>query len=238
MSFEFDPSPFTSGSCARGRHGVRERYAPSRTRCIPALALALVLSLSLAVGANAQTIEAADIAPVFGATIAYGLRSEASTVRFTVESVRGWRWRMRFVRMSARLERARGEGDFGLVSVDIDAQSVESNTPFAAAFVKSAAVLDAARYPSIRFTSTRFIPTGDGRGRLLGSLTIRAVTRPIELYVTFDDSLMRAGARDGFAFSADGNFSRTAFGLAKWAASLEDNVQLQIEGEFAPTSPR
>ncbi|MGN6315182.1 YceI family protein [Trinickia sp.] len=176
-------------------------------------------------------------APAAGAPAAYGLRPETSSVRFTIASPRGWRWRMRFVRMNGRLERGRDTREFGRVSVDIDARSVESNTPFAAAFVKSSAVLDTARYPSIRFVSTGYIPTGEGKGRLLGLLTIRAVTQPIELDVTFDDSIVRSGAQDRLAFRASGNFSRGAFGLAKWASSIDDDIPLQIEGEFARVSP-
>jgi len=236
MRLHFDDGRFTTNCRIRGEPGEPGRRRRARTRRMTALAVALVVAFYTAGLANAQSPQTVQAVSAAGAPLAYGLRPETSSVRFTIARPHGWRWRMRFVRMNGRLERGPDTREFGRVSVDIDARSVESNTPFAAAFVKSSAVLDTARYPSIRFESTGFIPTGEGKGTLLGLLTIRAVTHPIELEVTFDDSIVRSGARDRLAFRASGIFSRGAFGLAKWASSIDDAIPLQIEGEFARMS--
>lgn len=235
LHFHSSHSTTNRGACVV-HDGARGRRVRQRAIRIAALAVALALSLPIGAHANAQTGLAIQAVSAVGEPIAYDLRPDVSAVRFTIGSARGWHWRMRFMRTTARLERGRETRDLGRVAVNIDARSVESNTPFAAAFVKSSAVLDTARYPSIRFMSTGFIPASDGSGKLLGLLTIRSVTQPIELEVTFDDPVVRAGARDTIAFTASGTFSRSAFGLGKWATSIDDHVQLQIEGEFARTS--
>jgi len=162
----------------------------------------------------------------------YRLDPTRSGVTFDVANVWHSNLTMRFNRIGAQLEGFQGfVAD--RVMVTIDATSLESNTPFVAGFVEGGDMLDVAHFPAIRFVSTRFVRTGTFTGLLTGDLTIRATTRPVTLAVAFDeDARDPPGARRTLAFTADGHFSRAAFGLSKWSRAVGDEVHLRIHAEF------
>lgn len=70
------------------------------------------------------------------------------------------------------------------LTVSIDAGSVFSNHAARDEHVRGADFLDAGRHPTIRFVGQRAEPTGETTGRVYGELTVRGVTRPVELAVT------------------------------------------------------
>jgi len=163
----------------------------------------------------------------------YRLDPLRSGVAFDVKYLWHSRLAMRFGRMRAQLAGAENGLAAARVSVTIDAASLEANAPFLAGIVEGDEMLDAARYPSIRFVSTRFVRTGASSGLLEGQLTIRTTTRPVALVVTFDDTPRGAsGDARPLAFSADGHFSRAAFGLSRWPAAVGDDVHMRIYVEF------
>ncbi len=163
----------------------------------------------------------------------YRLDSVRSGVAFDVKYLWHSRLSMRFGRMRAQLAGAEDGLAAARVSVTIDAASLEANMPFVAGIVEGDEMLDAARYPSIRFVSTRFVRTGASSGLLEGQLTIRTTTRPVTLVVTFDETPRGApGDARPLAFSADGHFSRAAFGLSRWPAAVGDDVHMRIYVEF------
>lgn len=91
---------------------------------------------------------------------------------------------------------------------------------------------DARRHPSMHFACTRFERTGDDRAKLTGELTLRGVTRPLELEVRVN----RVG-RHSFSlgyvagFSATGRLRRSDFGMSQLAAAVGDTVELKLEVE-------
>ena len=79
--------------------------------------------------------------------------------------------------------------------------------------LRSADFFEAERYPVISFASTRLRPA-DGSWLMSGELTIRDVTRPVDLEVEFlgtDPTGLQGEARIGF--SARGTISRRDFGV-------------------------
>lgn len=79
--------------------------------------------------------------------------------------------------------------------------------------LRSADFFDAGRYPVMTFTSTALRPV-DGSWMLSGELTIRDVTRPVDLDVEFlgtDPTGLQGEPRIGF--SARGTISRRDFGI-------------------------
>ena len=116
----------------------------------------------------------------------------------------------------------------------IDASSVDTNVPLLDKLVKGPEMFDAASYPAIRFVSTRFVRTQAAAGRLEGELTVRGVTRPVALDVTFNGYGVNPLTKDDtLGFSARGKFSRAQFGLSTWYPAVGDEVQVRIEAEFA-----
>ena len=98
-------------------------------------------------------------------------------------------------------------------------------------------LLDAARWPEAHFTSTRVEPLSDTSLRVHGQLSLRGVTRPLVLEVTFNS--MRRHPLPPFrrtaGFSARGTLSRSAFGIDAWPSMIGDEVELRIEAEAVRT---
>jgi polyisoprenoid-binding protein YceI len=162
----------------------------------------------------------------------YQLEPDGSSVAFAVSTIAHSHLTMRFHRLQAQLDAPRGGLDTLSVVVTIDATSVEANLPFVTRLVKGDTMLDVEHYPVIRFVSTGFIATGVAKGLLTGNLTIRDATHPIALRVTFDSVGDDPAGANSIAFSADGSFSRSMFGLSNWSYAIGDNIEMTIHVQF------
>ena len=114
-------------------------------------------------------------------------------------------------------------------AASLDTGEPKFNSEFAEKF------LDAGANPTIRFVSTAITPGAGNTGTMTGDLTLRGVTRPVTLDVTFDGYRSGiGGARSGF--SARGTFKRSDFGstflLSPPLAFVGDEVELVLELEF------
>jgi polyisoprenoid-binding protein YceI len=126
-----------------------------------------------------------------------------------------------------------------VVDVTIDATSIDTREPKRDAHLKSPDFFDVAKYPTLTFKSTKVEPSGQGRLRITGNLTIHGVTRSVVLEVTGPTpvikdpyGMLRAGA------SATTTINRKDFGLL-WNANLDaggvvvgDEVSITIDLEL------
>jgi polyisoprenoid-binding protein YceI len=125
------------------------------------------------------------------------------------------------------------------VEVTIDATSINTRDPQRDTHLKSADFLEVDKYPEITFRSTGVVAAGDDSYEVVGDLTIRGVTQPVDLHV---DSLTPE-VKDPWGFlrrgvSAHTKIERKDFGLA-WNAALEtggfvvgDEVEITIDAEL------
>jgi polyisoprenoid-binding protein YceI len=102
--------------------------------------------------------------------------------------------------------------------------------------------LDAATHPTATFRSTQVERTGPNSARVTGDLTLRGVTRPITLDVTYNGSYAQhpVGLPEaGVGFSARGSIPRSQFGINSMRETpgahdgVADAVNLQIEAVFS-----
>lgn len=84
----------------------------------------------------------------------------------------------------------------------------------------------------ITFVSKSLTAAGDNKGKLVGDLTFRGVTKPVTLDVTFNGSANDMRGRPTMGFSATGVIKRSEFGFTHLAGMVGDEVELQIEAEF------
>ena len=164
----------------------------------------------------------------------YKLDPHHTSVTFNVDHLKFSRFMIRFDRVAGEIDWKEGGLEKSQVAVTIDAASIDTNVPLLDKMVKGSDMLDVERNPQIRFVSTRFERTGDARGKLTGDLTIRGVTQPVTLDVTFNgyglDPLTKAYT---LGFSADGQFSRSKFGLTTWYPAVGDDIHVIIQTEAA-----
>lgn len=101
--------------------------------------------------------------------------------------------------------------------------------------LRSARFLDAASYPYLTFRSSKIEPSGAGTFHLHGELTIRNVTRPVILEVTYPPI-----SEDGkVTFQATTSITRQNFGLnSKMPMGSEIQITIEVAAmKMAPTQP-
>lgn len=94
--------------------------------------------------------------------------------------------------------------------------------------------LDAKQFPTITFTSTLTAPSGERSAKVTGDLTLKGVTKPITLDVTFSGETASHpfSKVPAIGFSAHGAFKRSDFGLDYLTGMVGDDVAVEIEGDF------
>lgn len=94
--------------------------------------------------------------------------------------------------------------------------------------------LDGGQFPTITFTSTKVEPSGERSAKVTGDLTLKGVTKPVTLDVTFSgETASHYFAKvPAIGFSATGTFNRADFGMTYLAGVVSDDVKVEIEGDF------
>jgi polyisoprenoid-binding protein YceI len=98
------------------------------------------------------------------------------------------------------------------VTATIDATSFNTRDGNRDAHVKSADFLDVEQFPTITFASTDVRADGDD-WVVTGDLTIKGVTRSVELATEFEGAITDPYGLQRIAFSASTEIDRTDFGL-------------------------
>lgn len=131
------------------------------------------------------------------------------------------------------------------VRVSIDVGSVATGNERRDDHLRTADWFDAERWPTMTFQSTSVRRVGEDRLLATGDLTIRDVTRQVELPITvlgvqnIPEQMreMLGGAQQVASFEAELNIDRRAFGVGtgSWAqtAIVGGDVQIQIALEAA-----
>ena len=125
------------------------------------------------------------------------------------------------------------------VDVTIDTTSIDTRQEMRDNHLRSPDFFDVDKFPKIHFVSTRI--EGDPRNgdfRVIGDLTIRDVTREVELKATLEGEGKDPWGNERAGFSASGKINRTDFGL-HWNQALEaggvlvsDEVKLSVDVEL------
>ena len=123
------------------------------------------------------------------------------------------------------------------VTFTADINSVDTRSEQRDAHLKSADFFDAEKFPEMKFTSTSFNKTGNSYV-LKGDLTIRDVTKQVELNADYNGEVVDPWGQTKLGFEADGKIKRKEFGLG-WDAVTEaggvvvsDDVKLHLNIQF------
>ncbi|MEW2911392.1 YceI family protein [Leisingera sp. JC11] len=185
---------------------------------------------------------AALLAPqaLLAALLPYHLIPEATEVRFTF-LLSGQPQHGRVPVSAARIRidpqnLARSQAD-----ITLDARRARTGLIFATDALKSPGVLDAARFPQIRFRSTRVRLGPDGRlsggAEITGNLTLRGTTRPITLQAAL---YRRPGTAPDDLHELDvhlsGQLSRAAFGATGYTDLVADRIALAVRARIRRSS--
>ena len=107
------------------------------------------------------------------------------------------------------------------VEVEIDAASINTNNEMRDNHLRSEDFMWVEQHPTITFVSTRVEPGDDeGQYRVWGDLTMRGVTREVNLDVSFEGYGRDAYGRERAGVEATTTLSRKDWGV-NWNAALE-----------------
>jgi polyisoprenoid-binding protein YceI len=123
------------------------------------------------------------------------------------------------------------------VEVDVELASVDTRDEGRDQHLRSADFFDADAHPTMTYRSTSVSAVGKGRFTVRGDLTIKGVTQPVELEVTYEGTARDPWGNERIGVSATGELDREAFGLT-WNQGLETGgvlvgktVKLEVEAE-------
>lgn len=196
------------------------------------LAASLAASLASCTALRVVTHEVNDD-PVKAPAGLYRLDPRHSSLLFDVDHFGYSRFVARFDKVEATLDANTAEPEKSRLSVTVKAASVDTNVRELDSMVTGPDLLDAARYPDIRFETTALRRTGAKTGEMTGNLTMHGKTKPVTLEVTFNGgSPDPLTGDDTLGFSARGAFNRADWGLSAWWPAVGNDVNVRIEAEF------
>ncbi len=104
--------------------------------------------------------------------------------------------------------------------------------------MKSDDFFNAEEYPELKFESSNFKKVGDNKYKVTGDMTIRNVTKEIELQVVHGGTVSDQYGQTKAGFEVEGTINRKEFGLT-WDAVTEsgnvivgDSIKLQLNVQF------
>ena len=118
------------------------------------------------------------------------------------------------------------------ISVTLPVDGLDTRVAKLDEALKSPDFLDAAKYPTITFKSTKVETTGQNRLRITGDLTVHGVTRR----VTLDAKVNKIGIFEipgvvkvpDAGFDATTVIKRSDFGVTKFAPAVSDEIPVRI----------
>jgi polyisoprenoid-binding protein YceI len=109
----------------------------------------------------------------------------------------------------------------------VESASVDVGSPAFNDFVKSAALLDVERFPTMNFTSTQVEKLDAHTARVTGNLTMLGVTKPITLTVNVEsEPLDKVGS---VAFVAKGTIMRSDFGMKFGVPLIDNSIEITVK---------
>ena len=190
------------------------------------------MSTTTAAIAPTRTVDGVEV-PASGA---YAIDASHSHLGFSVRHVMVSRTKGRFGEVEGNVVIGEDPLDSS-VEVTIQAASIDTRDEARDAHLRSPDFLDVEAFPTLEYRSSAVRPAGKGRWTVEGELTVKGVTQPVPLEVTFEGGAKDPWGGERIGFSATTAIDRKEFGLA-WNMALEaggvlvgDKVNITIEVE-------
>ncbi len=126
----------------------------------------------------------------------------------------------RFKKLAGRIVLDETNPGNSRAEAEIDTASVDTGIADRDTHLRSADFFDVANHATMTFRTRRIEVESDDRARLVGELTIRGVTRPVTLDVTYDGEITDPWGNRRRGFTADGVLYRKDFGMT-WNQILD-----------------
>jgi len=158
--------------------------------------------------------------------------AEFAVKHLVVTTVKG-----RFRDLEGTIEIDEAQPENSSVEAKIAVASVDTNVEDRDKHLRSDDFFNAEQFPSLTFRSTRIERLGEERFKLIGELTIRDVTKEVDLDGEYEGQIADPWGNQRAAFTATTQISRKEFGI-RWNQALEtggavvgDNVKITLHLE-------
>ena len=143
-----------------------------------------------------------------------------------------------FKKFDANIETNSDDFENAKITFEADINSIDTREPQRDTHLKSEDFFDAANYPKLLFVSKSFKKKSADDYELTGDITIRGITKEIELDAVYNGTVQGFDGNDVAGFEISGKLNRMDFGL-KWNAITEaggvvvsNEVKLEISLEL------
>ena len=200
--------------------------------------IAALLLLALAGAANAADSNAKHLAADEVPAATYDVFTDETLVRYTVDHLGYNDYWGTFAGATGTLTIDPRDISSTKVEIAIPIFQLETTNRDLNAELYSSQFFDYIRFREMRFVSTEVKRTGPKTATLIGNLTIRDVTKPLTLDVTFHGAGPSPFGGDELfvGFDATGSVKRSDYGLGKWMPIVSDETRIFISAEFKKRS--
>jgi len=181
-------------------------------------------------------MSAVQTAPETGSKTTWKLDPAHTLVEFSAKHLMITTVKGRITDLEGTISADENDPENSSVEVALKAASIDTRTEQRDNHLRSADFLDVENFPAITFKSTA-IEGNKHEFKLIGDLTIRGVTKPITLDVTYEGQTKDPWGGERIGFSANGKLDRRDFGLT-WNVLLEtggitvgNEIKINIEVE-------
>lgn len=143
-----------------------------------------------------------------------------------------------FKEFSATMESTKADFSDSKVEATIKTASISTDNDKRDGHLKSQDFFYAEKFPEIKFVSKSFTKTGDKTYKITGDLTMRGVTKTIELNAVYKGSVKDPWGNTKTGWTATGSLNRFDYGL-NWNSLIEaggavvgETVNLQLNIAF------
>ncbi len=184
--------------------------------------LTALLAIVLAVGAQAAT---------------YAIDAGHSSVSFKVKHMMVSNVRGAFTAFEGSFEFDPEAPKHAKVTTEIQMASVNTNDEKRDEHLRSPDFFDVESHPTMTFESMKLESKGDNEYVLHGNLTLNGVTKPVELDLEFNGTVVDPWGNTRSGFEAEGEINRKDFGIT-WSKNMDggglvvgDKVEIELEIE-------
>ncbi len=152
---------------------------------------------------------------------------EKTAISFKIDAVGFPTTRGRFTRYEGRILLDFDHPAKSFTSFTVDSDSVELGSKTFNDFVKSGALLNVTRFPTLSFASTQVEKLDPHTARVIGDLTMLGVTKPVVLTVTVETE--PSGKRRVVAFAATATLKRSDYGMIFGIPLIDDALEITVK---------
>jgi len=171
-------------------------------------------------------------APVFANAAQYEINAQSANVALSWKLSAGSKlYRARFSQVNGHVTMDYEQDAQNKIEVNIPIDTLDAHNILLTRELKSSRFFDEENFPVATFRSSRIVSTGGGHYRVLGTLQIKNVQRPVMLEADAIPANHLGNAPKHLVLRAQTTVSRSAFGMDSYLFVVADPIGVDISIE-------